>query len=235
MPPERAHAPIADTLEARFRAFIRDRRFPCVGAKSALAHNAITIVMARDIRSAWDDLKIYAALLEFAAAHRSDPGPFKSLAVIFQDRAELDEVAYEQALWSRIQSLTDKDGWLGQAWDPRVSDDEESPHFSLSFGGEAYFVVGLHPGASRPARRFETPVMVFNPHDQFERLRADGLYEPLRAKIIARDVALAGSPNPMLTRFGETSEARQYSGRAVAPDWKCPFHAKPRSTPSDDN
>jgi FPC/CPF motif-containing protein YcgG len=83
--------------------------------------------------------------------------------------------------------------------------------------------VGLHPGASRPARRFAKPALVFNTHDQFNRLRASGAYEKMRQIIIDRDVALAGSSNPMLSRHGDTSEARQYSGRAVTEDWKCPF------------
>ena len=89
------------------------------------------------------------------------------------------------------------------------------PHFSLSFGGEAFFAVGLHPNASREARRFGAPAIVFNLHDQFERLRADGLYDKLRRTILERDEALQGSVNPMLARHGEGSEARQYSGRKV--------------------
>lgn len=235
MRPDRLTKPAAAGLEERFSAFVRERDFPCVGAKSALAHNSLRTLVARDLNSAWDDLRIYAALLDFAAAYRANPGPFQSLAVIFRKVRPMDEAGFEQAMWARIQSLADKDGWLGQAWDPRVSSDASDPHFSLSFGGEAFFLVGLHPGASRPARRFEAPVMVFNPHDQFERLRAEGRYEGLRESIIARDVALAGSPNPMISRFGETSEARQYSGRAVGPDWQCPFHAKPRTAPDDND
>ncbi len=223
-----------DGLETRFADFIRAHDFPCVGAKSALARGGLRIVVARDLTSAWDDLRIYAALLEFAADYRARPGPFQSLAVIFDGEAPPSEEAFEATLWERLQSLSDKDGWLGQRYDPRVSEDTRDPHFSLSFGGEAFFVVGLHPKASRPARRFEAPVLVFNPHDQFEQLRAEGRYEVLRQSIIARDVALAGSPNPMLSRFGEVSEARQYSGRAVDETWACPFHAKPRTPPADD-
>ena len=45
----------------------------------------------------------------------------------------------------------------------------------------------------------------------------------MREKILIRDEALAGSRNPMLSRHGDTSEARQYSGRAVGADWACPF------------
>lgn len=216
-------------LERRFRDFVADQAFPCVGAKSALARGGMEIVIARDITSAWDDVRICEVLLDFAARYRADPGPFKSLAVVFAGPVVMTEAAFEAALWQRLQSLSDKDGWLGQAYDPRVSDDPDNPHFSLSFGGEAFFVVGLHPGASRPARRFETPALVFNTHDQFDRLRQDGRYEQLRSKIIERDVALSATPNPMLARFGERSEARQYSGRVAPEDWTCPFEPKPRS------
>ncbi len=87
-------------------------------------------------------------------------------------------------------------------------------------------MVGLHPRASRPARRFPHPVMVFNLHAQFETLRAQGKYEGMREKILARDEALAGSRNPMLVRHGTSSEARQYSGRMVGPEWECPFRYK---------
>lgn len=84
-------------------------------------------------------------------------------------------------------------------------------------------MVGLHPGASRRARRHKIPALIFNLHDQFEQLRAQGRYEPLRRSILDRDVALAGSINPMLARHGSMSEARQYSGRVVGDVWTCPF------------
>ncbi|HEV2682323.1 MAG TPA: YqcI/YcgG family protein, partial [Rhodanobacter sp.] len=58
-----------------------------------------------------------------------------------------------------------------------------------------------------------------------EQLRADGRYEKLRQAIIERDIAFAGSSNPMLAAHGKSSEARQYSGRQVGTDWVCPFHA----------
>lgn len=212
-------------LAERFRGFIRDGAFPCLGAKSAVGRDQLRIVIARDINSAWDDLRIYAALRDFTEGYKTDDRLFQSFAVVFADAAVKTEATFEQALWNRVQSLADKDAWHGQTYDNRVSSDPGSPHFSLSFGGEAFFVVGLHPAASRPARRFERPVLVFNLHDQFERLRQEGRYEPLRSKILERDVAVAGSINPMLSRHGETSEARQYSGRAVDEDWTAPFTA----------
>jgi FPC/CPF motif-containing protein YcgG len=153
---------------------------------------------------------------------------FQSLVVLFEKGAPRDEQRFEQGLWTRLQSLSDKDEWLGQRGDPRVAHDPDDPHFAMSFGGEAFFVVGLHPQASRPARRFATPAMVFNLHDQFETLRSDGRYDKLRASILERDEAIAGSINPMLAQHGIVSAARQYSGRAVEPGWRCPYSGRSR-------
>lgn len=209
-----------------FRAFIRDAGFPCVGAKSALSKGQMRILVARDITSTWDDMRIYPALLAFAARYRRQPDLFQSFAVVFEGPGTLDEEGFERYLWERVQSLSDKDAWLGHPLDERVASEPDSPHFSLSFAGEAFFVVGLHPNASRPARRFTSPALVFNLHAQFEQLRAAGRYEKLRSSILQRDEALAGSINPMLARHGEVSEARQYSGRVVDERWRCPFRSR---------
>jgi FPC/CPF motif-containing protein YcgG len=210
-------------LVRRFEAFVRDRGFPCVGAKSALSRGQLSVVVARDISSGWNDLEIYPELLNLVGTYRRRPKLFQSLVVLFEGPAHLSELDFERQMWNRIQSLSDKDEWQGYSYDARVSSDPNSPRFSLSFGGEAFFVVGLHPNATREARRFGYPAMVFNLHDQFERLRMEGTYEKLRATILDRERALSGSVNPMLSRFGEISEARQYSGRAVGEEWTCPF------------
>ncbi len=205
------------------RRLIESRDFPCVGAKSALANGQLKTIVARDIGSAWNDLAIHAALLRFARDYAQNPKPFQSVAAIFEGPLDLSEIDFEAAMWARLQSMSDKDAWLSQDHDLRVSSDPESPHFSLSFGGQGFFVVGLHPNASRKSRRFKAPVLIFNLHDQFERLRADGRYEKLRETIVSRDTDYSGSPNPMLARHGEGSAARQFSGRLVEGDWRCPF------------
>lgn len=212
-----------EALERSLHAHIADRGFPCVGAKSAMNSGMLEIVPALSITSAWDDVAIHQALLEWSRRYASNGEGLRSLAVVFSGPDDLDEPAFEAALWERIQSLSDKDEWRGQSYDETVSSDPSDPHFSLSFGGQAYFVVGMHPKASRAARRSQHPTMVFNLHDQFENLRREQRYEKLRSAILARDVKLDGSINPMLARHGDVSEARQYSGRAVNDDWQCPF------------
>lgn len=220
-PQDRSHP-----LTEAFVDFIGGADFPCVGAKAALNRGGIDFVVARDFRSAWDDLRILPGLLDLAKRYRADPVPFQSLVVLFETGAPSGEEAFERQLWERLQSLTDKDQWLGQPADPRVAHDPDDPHFAMSFGGEAFFVVGLHPGSSRPARRFKAPAMVFNLHDQFERLRDAGRYDKLRGTILDRDLKLAGTMNPMLAQHGTKSAARQYSGRAVGDQWECPFSGR---------
>ncbi|WP_336985581.1 guanitoxin biosynthesis heme-dependent pre-guanitoxin N-hydroxylase GntA [Altererythrobacter aquiaggeris] len=210
-------------LATRFREFIQSSDYPCVGAKSALGRNQMTAYVGNALTSAWDDLAIVDELIDFAHAYARNPTMFQTFVAFFPHTRELDEELFEKALWERITSLQSKDEWLGQAYDAKVSSDPAAPDFSLSFGGMSFFVVGMHPAASRPARRFAVPTLVFNLHDQFDRLRTDGRYEKLRAAILNRDVQYAGSVNPMLAKHGEKSEAAQYSGRIVSSDWKCPW------------
>ncbi|WP_070157723.1 guanitoxin biosynthesis heme-dependent pre-guanitoxin N-hydroxylase GntA [Sphingobium phenoxybenzoativorans] len=212
-----------EQLEAELYDQISNSQFPCVGAKAALARGNLAVLACDNITSAWDDLRIHDALLTFTTKYQKQPELFRSFAVVFEGPGDLSEEDFERNLWARAQSLSDKDAWRGLSYDTRVSPDPTNPHFSLSFGGEAFFIVGLHPQASRPARRFPYPTLVFNLHDQFEKLREQGKYEGMREKILERDEALAGSRNPMLMRFGEGSEARQYSGRRVDESWEAPF------------
>lgn len=211
-------------LQGAFETFIKAASFPCVGAKSALGKDRLTSIVVRDITVGTDDAKIYRAIAEQVRAYRANPEPFRSLAVIFSDDHGLDEQAFERALWQRLQALSDIDEAHGESADPRVGAEADDADFAISFAGEGFFVVGLHPGSSRPARRFERPALIFNIHDQFELLRDDGRYGKLRETITSRDQALAGNSNPMLAAHGEISAARQYSGRAVGADWVCPFH-----------
>lgn len=221
-----------EDLQGSLATFVEQRSFPCVGAKSALANGTLAIETAWSITSAQDDLRIHDALVQWSDAYQPGSQGFRSFAVVFSGPDCLTEQAFEHALWDRLGSLIARDGHRGNRYDPKFSNDPSDPHFALSFGGRAYFAVGLHPQASRKARRMAHPTIVFNLHDQFERLRAEQRYERLREVILARDEQLDGEPNPMIARHGDISEARQYSGRAVGDDWECPFAPDP-AAPKD--
>ena len=217
--PANAFARVAN---AAFRAFVLDDRFSCLGAKSSIRRDTYRIgTYAR-----MDDPDVTQGLARdlyaFAMERRGLASDFTTYIAVFRGREHDDEASFERALWSQLQRLHDLDApW--HAWDPRVSSDPDDPRFSFSFAGHAFFVVGLHPAASRAARRFGWPTLVFNAHEQFEHLREDGRFGGLQRQIRAREVRLDGGLNPNLADYGAHSEARQYSGRAVDPAWKCPF------------
>lgn len=210
-------------LRRGFLDLIDQADFPCVGAKSAVAQDGLAILTAASITGPGDDERIHDRLALWSRRCRPDAQRFRTLAVVFAGPVELDEKGFEAALWARLSAVTAIDRARGYRHASGFSADPAEPDFALSFGGEAYFAVGLHPGASRKARRAPAPAIVFNLHAQFTALREAERYERMREVILARDAALDGTPNPMVARHGETSEARQYSGRAVGEDWECPF------------
>lgn len=216
-----------DAASARdlIRDFIADKAFPCVGAKSALNKGRLQLVEFGALGDPATTPALYAALQSYAAAY-PDPGTVPATFIAVFAPETLDETAFEQRLWQQLEALHAHDCAQGIGWAKDVADDPERHDFSFSVGGRAFFVVGLHPGASRLARRAPLPCLVFNFHEQFEQLKANGKYASMQDAIRTRDIALQGSINPVLARFGEASEARQYSGRAVEADWQCPFHSK---------
>jgi len=223
--PSSSAAPEAGDLAQRLLHYISDKAFPCVGAKSALNKDRMDI----SIFGALGDPAHTQALHEAISAygHRyPEPGAVPVTFIAAFDDEPMDEITFERRLWKQLQQLHDLDRARGTGWAGGVSDDPARKDFSFSVGGRAFFVVGLHPGASRMARRAPVPCLVFNFHEQFELLKQTGKYATMQEAIRARDVALQGSINPVLARFGEASEARQYSGRAVEAAWKCPFHSK---------
>lgn len=211
-----------ETIAAELKDFVAQPDFPCVGAKAALRRHQLEVLVASDIRRDAYDRLITRRLQDFASQYDPDEKMFVSQAIIYRNDRAVSEVEFETYLWQRLSAFHAIDA-EDFHWDPNVDSDPGSPHFSLSIGGRGFFVVGLHPNASRLARRFKYPTLVFNLHAQFEKLREEGRYETIRSATIERDVALQGSANPMLARHGNGSAAAQYSGREVGSNWKCPF------------
>lgn len=164
------------------------------------------------------DLEKYIASYDF-----SSNDFFTFIASFPNETEEFSEKEFEKLLWRQLQYLHDADDF---DWDPEVNSNPEDENFSFSIKGRAFYVVGLHKNSSRKARQTLHPTIVFNLHSQFEKLREMNSYHKVRDRIRKRDIKLQGDMNPMLEDFGEDSEAKQYSGRKVEQDWKCPFQHK---------
>lgn len=214
-----------------FHETVSAQSFPCVGARAALHSNSYALAVYDELASASATAALARDLAEFTRSEMRYESEYATFIAVFQGPGDQDELLFEQRMWRQLSELNRLDA-EHFAWDPGVRSDPADPQFSFSFAGQSLYVIGLHPNSSRIARRFPWPAMIFNPHEQFERLRADGKWKRMQQTIRERDFDLQGSINPMLSDFGEATEARQYSGRAVEEDWKAPFQAaKPGKCP----
>ena len=102
------------------RDHIAKTDFPCVGAKAAMARGTLEILGARDIASAWDDLRIHDCLRRFAEHYRAEPQLFRSLAVVFAGPDTLDEAAFERADVAVIGASPEGDRLAVVATKPRT-------------------------------------------------------------------------------------------------------------------
>ena len=207
-------------MHGAFRAFVLNPQYTCVGAKSAVHGGSYRLGVYAELGSASATEALARDLAAFARQADDLDAAFATFVAVFERPQDTDEESFERALWAQLQRLHEADA---APWDPAVSSDPEDPHFSFSFAGTAFFIVGLHPGSSRLTRKFPWPALVFNPHVQFERLREAGKYARMQEVIRSKEVALQGDINPVLEEFGSDSEARQYSGRPVEADWHPPF------------
>jgi hypothetical protein len=205
---------IADSLEE----MVLHPDYPCLGARAVFNRDRATVVVLDVLGSTDAAQTLQRELATFAETTDVSDG-FASLVAVFRSPEVHSEKEFEALLWTQLELLHEADD---QPWDPAVSADPDDPHFAFSVAGTAYFVVGMHPRASRIARRTPLPTMVFNLHEQFEELRGSERFTRMRDTIRRRDTELQGSVNPMVRDHGTSSEARQYSGRFVPEEWEPP-------------
>lgn len=208
-----------ENTEDSIREFILDDH-PCVMAQSLVADDNLTI---RDYKKI-TNINTPSALLEDLQAYLEsideEDKKFQTFIATFEEDHYEDELDFENSLWKLLSDLNQLDP---KPWDKNTSADPSSSKFSFSLIGDSFYIVGMHPNSSRKARSAPFPMIVFNLHSQFELLREVGRYTRVRDIIRRRDKDFQGSINPMLEDFGTSSEARQYSGREVEKDWKCPY------------
>ncbi|HEY8511100.1 MAG TPA: guanitoxin biosynthesis heme-dependent pre-guanitoxin N-hydroxylase GntA [Cyclobacteriaceae bacterium] len=214
-----------NTIIEEYLLHLQSHGFPCVAAKAAVAKGHVKCLVVTSMECPHEDRRILEFLHGFVDDYRKVDTPYHSAAVIFRTPRIHDEWMFDRLLWTRLNALADLDRQR-YSHDPRVDDDPESARFSFSLKEEAFFIIGLHPASERKARVFPYATLVFNPHQEFERLRRTNRYETMKRTVRKRDVVYSGSVNPMLTDFGDKPETRQYSGIHYKSDWKCPLQKK---------
>lgn len=210
-------------IENQYKDFILNGQHPCIMAKAMFKMNKFHLQVYEDMQAPECLKTLIADLDHYISQYDFEGNGFESFLAVFPNNHFSEEVSFENNLWSTLQKLHELDQC---EWDQRVSDDPDNPYFSFSLNGRAFYIIGMHPASSRMARQTPYTTLVFNLHWQFDKLREIGTYQKVRDTIRQNDEVLQGSINPVLNDFGNDSETRQYSGRKVEADWKCPFHKK---------
>jgi FPC/CPF motif-containing protein YcgG len=157
-----------------------------------------------------DPFTILDEVQTFLDGYRNSENGLSSFILGFPESRSESFEDFERFFWRLLRGLRRADT---EEPDPRVSSDPSSTRYSYSIHGEAFFVILCHPKSPRISRRTPFPVIVFNPHQQFEDLRARRVFNRVRTIIRNRDKILQGTINPMLDDFGRSSEIFQYTGK----------------------
>ncbi len=208
-----------DYTESRIREFVLDDH-PCVMAQSVFADDSVTLKSYGSIKEQVTISKLFEDLKGYVDHQDVSSKTFETFIAVFRKDQFLNEMDFEEGLWKLLYDLHKMDDL---PWDEKTSSDVTSKHFSYSLHGTSFYIVGLHPMSSRFARKAPYTTIVFNLHHQFEKLREINRYDRVRDLIRRRDRAYQGYINPMMEDFGSSSEAKQYSGRKVDDQWKCPY------------
>jgi FPC/CPF motif-containing protein YcgG len=199
-----------------FRALMLGGGHPCLGGSAAVRRGHYRLGLYPRLSSTEAVRDCARDLREFLTRGSETDCPVSVHVAVFDGPHGMTEPQFEQALWEQLRGMRATEvRRRGRASSGRPDLDGD-PGFV--FEGRNLFVVGLHPGASRRARRFDWPTLVFNALSHADPLQAAGQYDRLTQKIRARDLRLQGSPNPSMFQ----PRVAQFSGRAVNDGWTCP-------------
>jgi FPC/CPF motif-containing protein YcgG len=206
-------------IHEQLRAFIQNLAFPCHLGRSSVANLTYRFGLYPDMLSDECLEGLCRDLWDFVE-ERPRFSEFSTMLVSFEGPLPTNEIELESNLWNLLQRLHSFDR---SPWATNASSDPNDPDFAFSFASEAFFIVGMHGHSSRYSRRFPYPTLAFNAQSQFDELRKLGQFDKAQRVIRNNDVLLQGDINPSLANFGDDSAAKQYSGRLVENDRKCPF------------
>lgn len=214
--------PLRSQVETVLRGWIDPRTYPCVPAVQSFKKHEYLVGLYDGFGEGTGSRQLFQDLYFFRERQKESASLYLSFWAVFAPGEPLSEEEFEARMWRELSYLTSHED-PRTPWDQLFSSDPADPRFCFSLGGDAFFVVGVHPSSSRLARRFPYPAVVFNLYDQFEELERRGQYQAIVKKNRERDVKLQGSINPMMEKYADQWEAIQFSGRENPPEWKCPF------------
>ncbi len=217
-------------VDVQIKLLLDQKSYPCVAAIQSLHRKDYCIKTYTDFGKVYHRSDLRNELLKFLKNYQQTHSQYFSLWAVFEDYESLSEDQFEKLLWNELSALTSTETSAADK-DPRFSLDPIKKDFCFSLGGQAVFVVGLHPQSSRKARRFPWPALIFNAYEQFDQLIAQEKYQPMIETIRRREIEFQGDVNPMVLQHNDLWESIQFSGKNNSPEWKCPFQFRKSEKP----
>jgi len=205
---------MAHHVNSVFKGVLGSPAYPCVGAKSAINRGNYCLGIYAEMAERETTRNLCADFLAVVAEEKeAKRGALdrRTFAAAFVHPTCRSVEVFHDRLWEQLRLMSEVDR-TAFGWASDVSNDVQDPNFAFSFGGEAYFVIGMSPVSDRIARRFPWPLLVFNAHATLRALREAKMFERMKHVIRTRDSELEGEPNRHLFDHGVVSEASQYSG-----------------------
>lgn len=243
--------PISEEHSSLFEFFSRsamESAFPCIGAQKVIRDYRVAFCLSPDpfntesgARRTVDYINRWLQEADYASLKQMPkPTVFATCVIVFPQMDFQSEGYSEKRLWSFLSKVHQIDK-VRHPWSSESSAFVYDNRFSMSIGGYAHFILFFSSAAITPSRRFSNPMMIFNPHFMFEKMRNAEVFSEWRTLIRERERASQnGWHNPKLADFGSDNgfEAPQYALTLdpVFDIGKCPFtgRERPANMPSYD-
>ena len=219
------HAAPRHELASALAEMVGHPDYPCLGARSVFHRDRATVHVYDELAGDGVAALLLADLREFAAT--IDPG--RRVRLVRRDvpgaRASRDEQHFERLLWSQLRALHEHGRPAmerrGCRRTPRTSTSRSAPGARRTSSSAC---TRRRP-ATRAARRLRRWCSTCTSSSR-------SCARPAGSRRCAtRSGTATWTCRAPSTRWsadhGQDSEARQYSGRAVGPDWRAPFGSDP--------
>lgn len=196
-------------LHNSLRGMCMHSHYPCPGAQMVFLNSDERIAVFEGLT----DNNIYQVcfslscyILEYLSG---DTGNDLTFILMFKELRRWTKGSFRKHFWKflkNISQLQDKYYPYAKGYSPVLKD----KNFSFSFGEVANYIAAFFADSPRVTRRFAYTALIFNPHDQFNKLKESGKFVSFQKSVDIKDHRLQGSNNESLTDFGEQSEWPQY-------------------------
>ena len=200
-----------------FKSLVLSGNFACVGAISAVkskkyAFCAYPDMTAPEIGEAVaHDILMYKKAFDVDHIMDKKGVSFVSFIAAFKEPVIPSQMDGVGALYTLLKNVHAADA-SHFGWATSASPDPKDKTFAYSVGGDAYFLPFMYKQSGSPARQSEIPMVVFNIHTVFAKLREVGAFESLKQMIHDRQSWV----HPNLADHGDNPEFVQYA--LVDPD-----------------